>query len=643
MTYQRAPLQFEGPPFITGQIEILADDLGQDPDPERNRALWGEFAQVELELLDDNGTPYPPPFGRKTRIKKTKYLKAGTGLLGQVVTESRILIQVVDILEYYRQPQGAFDPLGGAVQPGTSVLDILDIYLDNYGLEINRGKSDAIAQVTDLNFRFQGQGQSTIDHVHRIAMGNAEDAYRPCMIYVDNDEDIVFKKLNFNPATSDYVISDEHLLACQRINESDEQLPGVVVGRSFFDRITTVSGPDREVIPQADGGRVVVTINYGSTTTHRTQTYDSSGDEVQREVTVSQYLGGFLESEVKTISKRRDEFDPDAANGSALIPVQRTEVYYDNARGLVVRRRTVESEIESALAASFPDAGLDATSTTLRRRYELAESWIPAGDGDYRYTPTHRSYIKTQPNESATPRLTAEGSRPPNPVPQPSRSSTRQIPLFSTATLAYSDPQTINNPENLRGDGVFTTSVGTGLNRFSGTGTLVFGAQTIQITGGTHDWIGAGVLTGAGFFTGTGSFTGQVLLGRTREIDFANHPVDQFALDQLTTVSAQMIYGNNHGLDMQLAIAAALGAEVPANSTVDATIDGETQTFILSGELMTLEQDRLLWGSSALKLGTRDGVGNLTLSAQRRQEFLTDVGGININDVAGNPIQVGAT
>lgn len=654
LSLQRRLIQFEVPPSITGTIVLEADDLIDDitgnainPNPEIRPDFWGPYTPVTFSLKDDAGNPVPPPFGRETRIKSASFVPRQTGLRGSTVTQSTLTIEVVDVLQYHRQREGAYIPEGFVAGVNANVLTPLNTFLSRFNLEFNLTKSATPTRTSQLAFRFPGLGHTIPDFIHSVLMGSADNEYQPYLAYVDNDEDIVVRALNFSPTgTSEYTLTDEQLAFCAPITAAGEQLPGTVAGKAYYVLTTFGDSSISSVAFLATGGRIVSETTYGNPIVQSTTIYDVdqdatgvfAGSPVKQQVerTETHYSSNREDYKIKTLFRRRSDYGDTGVLANNLVAASqvRTDFTY-RSNSLLRRRNTLTSELEGRLATQYPDVPfLDPESFNLIRRHELVEEWVQTGTDEFDYKPIAYSFIKGDEAEAPAPQSGQGQSRPPAAVTYPDRTLHKEINYTSNAQVFYNQEQTVINPKNLNINGTF---VGVGGGSFTGFGTLTEPGGTTEAQGNNITWNGNATLSGIGILTASGTFTGFVNLGRTREADFENYPAGQFELDVLTTMTAQIIAGEYFGQHWQLSLDAAGGQEVPPCSTFD---DPNGDTYMLTGELIEIERETVLWGGSALKLGSRAADGTLTLIANLAQRYLSMQDGTPIADQNGDPIFV---
>lgn len=636
LSYGRSPLQFEGAPLITGQIVLAVDGVNFDIDPERNRDMFGEFVKVELDNLVIKGNSIEPPFGRVMRIKKARISSyRNEGLLGQEQTETVLQIAVVDLLEYNRYPQVSFDPTGEIIGAGTLLIPgIFNAYLDNFNLELSQEPGDVYpTRFTQTRVAFPGRRESTVDHLHRLAMGSADDPHQPFTLMLDNQERVRIRRLDFNPATSEYDLRGVNF-SCERArNPGDEQLPGTVQGTARVAITRQLPSVVTAVAENQGGGVTISRTVYGLTMVETVIIKDSTGQTTQREITVTEHdTRDRVVTKTKTSQRQQKEFTGD---GETLVDAQWMRVVFTIIGDEVRKRTTFEKEIEASLARQFPEAEFDAAGTTLRNRVELVEQWTPGANIDSHYSVSVVNYIPGQPTEPAAGSGGGAGSRAPSPETRDNRLDERTELLISSANIYYQDNQVVVNPVNLPvGEGTFS-----GSGSFTGFGTLVLGTSTTVIDGSQQIFINGALSTSSGVLTGTGTYTGIVRLGRTREFDYDFYPGSQAQLDILTQVQAQIVYGTAYAINLELPIEAMGGGFVPPGASVDVLVDGEVVTGLLQ-DSFRIEPDSILYGGTLLKLGTRDVNGDLTLSARRQRRYLLTQDGDRVLNANAEPIEI---
>lgn len=634
ISLQRFPLRYEGFQAIRGQIIIAVDQANFDPNPETNRQRLGEFKPVILDNIVQGGVTYTPYFGRRTRIKKARITQwANTGLHGESpVAETVLEVNLVDILDYYRQPEQAFNPERIFFGNGTPLVpDIIDDYLRPYGLSIATGLGDThpIAS-TRIPIIFTGRGDATVNFMHRLVHCAIDNPYCPYYVCVDNDERIRVIEGNLNPSTSTFDWRNTALYY-KPVAQPDQQLPGVLQGLASVNITRTLPSEETEVYGTPDGGTAINRTAYGNTRVDEAIIRDATGATTKEDRTVTSYdIYNRVVSVTKT-SKRIDE------NSGDLVTAQRQDQTFEWVGGGVKRETKRVAIIESQLATSFPNAGLDSNSDSLKDFSYEVYNYTRGSGNSFRSYPIYQVLI---PNVTAEEAFSASGARgrPPNPGSRDSRISSRVQRLLSSARIRYGPNETIINPNNLNvGSGTFT-----GIGNFTGFGTLVLGPSTITIDGGNQTWAPTGTLTTeSGVLTGSGIYTGVVSPGRMQDIDFESFPASQDHLDRITEVEAQLIYGEAYSNDVQINFAAVGNIGwVPPSPTVDCIFqDGAITTGIMN-DVITIGIDFALYGGRVRKLGTRDETtGILTLAASRDTQFITDQNGDNITDGSGNPFE----
>ncbi len=222
----RQPLTPESPPIVEGQLTLLGDGAESlNPRENLGRFLPGNLAHIQL--ADSTGTLRDAPFGARLRIAEFDF-DDGRAKPGEPPKSPQITIYLTDKLGQARELEPPQDAPDLELGVSTPIKTVVERFLAAKGLTLVTVSGDPVpTATTKAPISYTGK-DSVIEMAHKYLWCAPDAENQSYYLWVDNQEQVRIGALSWTPATAIFETEAKNLVLYKDIQEEKEKLPGKV-------------------------------------------------------------------------------------------------------------------------------------------------------------------------------------------------------------------------------------------------------------------------------------------------------------------------------------------------------------------------------------------------------------------------------